>query len=117
MTRIVIDPLELAALSALCRNASYDAAGIASEARHRVESLQGPLSVAGRGIEAAQLGAAIDDAARILLAVAAHLDDDALLLGAIGQRTEAADAIAEAFGGGEHALLTQLRIEPTGDPQ
>lgn len=109
MTRIVLDPVELAALAALCRNASYDAAGIATEVRHRAENVKGSLSVAGHVVEAAQLGAAVEEAASALLSTAALLDDDALLIAAIGQRSEAADAIAEAFGGGEHALLTQLR--------
>lgn len=112
MTRIVLDPIELAALAALCRNASYDAAGIATEARHRTEDVHGALTIAGRAVEAAQLGALVEDAASALLRASALLDDDALLLAAIGQRSEAADAIAEAFGGGEHALLTQLRSDP-----
>lgn len=114
MSRIVIDPTELATLAALCRNASYDTAGIAAEVRHRAELLHGPLTVAGRMAEAAQLSGAVDEVATALLAAASLLDDDALLLAAIGQRTEAADAIAEAFGGGEHALLKQLRDDPTG---
>lgn len=114
MTRILIDPMELAVLAATSRNASYDAAGIASEVRYRAEVVDGPLIAAGRAVDAAGLAAAVDDAARALLAAAALLDDDALLLAAIGQRSEAADAIAEAFGGGEHALLNQLRFETPG---
>lgn len=114
MTRILIDPMEISALAALCRNASYDAAGVASETRFRVDGLRGPLTTVGRSADGAQLCALADDACARLLTVAAHLDDDALLLNAIGRRAEDADAIAEAFGGGEHALLSQLRDEPTG---
>ncbi|HVE94293.1 MAG TPA: hypothetical protein VNB24_05185 [Acidimicrobiales bacterium] len=114
MTRIVIDPMEIAALAALCRNTSYDVAGIASEARFRTDGLRATMINAGRGAAAEALCTLAEDTCAALLGVAAQLDDDALLLNAIGQRAEDADAIAEAFGGGEHALLSQLREEPSG---
>ncbi len=114
MTRIVIDPLELAALAAMCRNASYDVARNATAMRYRADAIAGPLSAWGQATGAVHLARAVDDGVQLLLVAASSLDDDALLLAAIGERTDAADAIAEAFGGGEHALLTQLRADPTG---
>jgi len=112
MTRIFIDPIEIAAVAALCRNASYDAAGVASEARFRIEEVTGLLMSGGRGAEADALRTLVENACALLLTAAAQLDDDALLLSAIGRRADDADAVAEAFGGGEHALLLQLRDEP-----
>ena len=112
--RIVLDPLELAALATLCRNASYDAAGIASEARYRCDAALAGLSGPGPVAEASQLAELAAAASQLLLRAAGDLDDDALLLAAIGQRSEAADSIAEAFGVGEHALLAQLRADTNG---
>ncbi len=107
MTRILIDPQELAALSALCRNASYDAAGIATEARHRADAVLQLLHAQGGGAAAARLESLVHTAVHQLHHVAAALDADALAVATIGQRGVAADALGD-FAGNEHALLTRL---------
>ncbi len=107
MTRIVIDPAELAALSALCRNASYDAAGIATEARHRADHLSQLLHADGAGADAARIESLVHGAVHQLHHVAALLDDDALAVATFGQRGAAADALGDLTGN-EHALLSRL---------
>ncbi|MEY2399244.1 MAG: hypothetical protein QOJ00_2418 [Actinomycetota bacterium] len=102
MTRVVIDPNELAALSALCRNTSYDIAGIATEALHRMDHV---ASVAGA--DALRVRPLVDHAAQLLHRVAAQLDDDALAVATLGQRGASADALGE-LGGNEHSLLTRF---------
>lgn len=106
MTRISIDPSELAVLSALCRNASYDVAGIATEARHRMEQLAVVLAPA-MPAAAAQLSAVVDAAAAALHRVAAQLDDDALAVASFGQRGADADAVG-GLHGNEDALLRRM---------
>ncbi|MEY2426113.1 MAG: hypothetical protein QOI61_1685 [Actinomycetota bacterium] len=114
MTRIVIDPAELAALSALCRNASYDAAGIATEVRHRSDYLAQLLHASGAGADAARIDALVHAAVHQLHHVAAVLDDDALAVATFGQRGAAADALG-GLAGNEHALLSRLDREQLGD--
>ncbi len=109
MTRIVIDPAELEALSVLCRNASYDAAGIAVEAQHRVDHVVQLVAAAGEGGIAAPLRAMVDNAAVVLHSVAAELDSDALALATLGQHGATADALGE-LAGNEHALLRRLNV-------
>jgi hypothetical protein len=104
MSRILIDPAELSALSALCRNASYDVAGIATEARHHIDALAPTL-----GADGPRLSALVDSAVASLLRVAAELDDDAQRLAAFGQQGIAADALGDLHGN-EHALLTRLDL-------
>ncbi len=108
MTRIVIDPAELAALSALCRNASYDAAGIATEAQYRVGAVT-PLLGADVSMT---LNALVDQAVALLQRVATELDEDALSVAVLGQRGAAADALGD-MAGPEHSLLT--RFDTTGE--
>jgi hypothetical protein len=103
VTRILIDPNELAALSALCRNASYDTAGVATEARHRMDHIAPLLGPA----ESLRLGALVDLAVQQLHRVANELDSDALAVATLGQRGAAADALG-GMAGNEHALLTRL---------
>lgn len=102
MTRVVIDPAELSALSALLRNASYDTAGIATETRHRVDTVM-PLL----GADALRLSALVDHAVTLLHHIASQLDGDALAVATLGQRGAAADALGD-MAGNEHALLTRL---------
>ncbi len=109
MTRIVIDPAELAALSALCRNASYDAAGIATEVRHRVDHLTQLLNAGGEGADAARIETLVHTAVHQLHHVAAQLDDDALAVATFGERGAAADALG-GLAGNDHALLSRLDI-------
>lgn len=109
MTRIAIDPSELAALSALCRNASYDVAGVATEARYRTDAV-----LAALGHDGARLSALVDHAVALLHRVAADLDGDALAVATLGQRGAAADALGD-MSGNEHALLTRLNM--TGDKE
>ncbi|MEY2468874.1 MAG: hypothetical protein QOF21_1572 [Actinomycetota bacterium] len=104
MTRVVIDPAELAALSALCRNASYDVAGVATEAQYRMDAVMAML-----GVDGARLHALVDHAASLLHRVAVDLDGDALAVATLGQRGAAADALGD-LGGNEHGLLTRLNI-------
>ena len=108
MTRVVIDPNELAALSAMCRNASYDVAGVATEAQHRMDHLA-PLI----GADALRVKALVDHAAQLLHRVASELDADALAVATLGQRGAAADALGN-LAGNEHSLLTRFN---TGDNQ
>lgn len=103
MSRISIDPAELAALSAMCRNASYDVAGVATEALHRIDHLT-PLL----GADAARLRAAVEVAVTHLHRIAEELDGDALAVATLGQRGAAADALGE-MAGNEHELLTHLQ--------
>ena len=103
MSRILIDPAELAALSALCRNTSYDVAGIATEARHHMDHLA-PLLGGG----AASAHALVDVAISHLHRIASELDHDALALATLSQRGAAADALG-AMAGNEHSLLTRLQ--------
>jgi hypothetical protein len=103
VSRILIDPAELAALSALCRNTSYDVAGVATEARHRMDHLV-PLI----GASAASANALVDVAITHLHRIAAELDDDALALASFGQQGAAADALG-TLGGNEHSLLNRLQ--------
>ena len=103
MSRILIDPSELAALSALCRNTSYDVAGVATEARHHMDHLAQMI-----GPDALRLRAVVDHAVQLLHRVATELDDDALAVATLGQRGAAADALG-GLGGNEHALLTRLQ--------
>jgi hypothetical protein len=110
MTRVAIDPEELAALSVLCRNASYDVAGVATEARHRMDHVASLLAVDGRAAESMRLAAVVDQAVAVLHRVAAQLDDDALALATVGQRGAAADALGDP-GGNEHALLARFDNE------
>ena len=109
MTRILIDPGELAALSALCRNASYDAAGIATEVRHRTDHLAHLLHGEGAAVDAAHIEALVHNAVHQLHHVAAELDADALAVATFGQRGAAADALGD-LAGNEHALLARLNI-------
>ncbi len=104
MTRVVIDPNELAALSALCRNTSYDVAGVATEAQHRMDHLAQVV-----GPDALRLTALADQAVHLLHRVATQLDDDALALATLGQRGAAADALGD-LAGNEHSLLTRLNL-------
>lgn len=108
MSRISIDPAELAALSALCRNTSYDAAGVATEAQHRMDHLTSVI-----GPDAARLRPLIEIAVTHLHRIAAELDDDALAVASLGQRGAAADALG-GMAGNEHSLLTRLQHN-TGD--
>lgn len=103
MSRISIDPAELAALSALCRNTSYDVAGVATEAMHRMDNLT-PLL----GADAARLRGLVELAVTHLHRIAEELDDDALAVATLGQRGAAADALGE-MAGNEHELLTRLQ--------
>lgn len=105
MTRVVIDPNELATLSAMCRNTSYDVAGVATEAQHRMDHLA-PLT----GPDATRLTTLVDHAVQLLHRVAAQLDDDALAVATFGQRGAAADALGD-MAGNEHALLTRFAQE------
>lgn len=108
MTRLLIDPNELALLSAMCRNTSYDVAGVATEAAHRIDHLA-PLL----GADAPRLRAAVEQAVHALHRVAAQLDDDALAVAVLGQRGAAADALGD-MAGNEHGLLTRFD-QPLGD--
>ncbi|HUR77975.1 MAG TPA: hypothetical protein VMZ22_08500 [Acidimicrobiales bacterium] len=114
MSRLVIDPEELTALSALCRNASYDVAGIASEAQHHVDLVAAYLSHA-QPAEALRVTAAVGRAASMLHRIAAELDDDAVAVAQFGQRGTDADALGD-LRSNEHALLTRLTGEQ-GQPQ
>lgn len=105
MSRIVIDPAELNALSVLCRNASYDVAGIATEAVHRLAPLAAQFP---------QAQVAVETAVGVLQRIAAQLDDDALAVASFGQRGADADALGD-LGGNEHALYTRLTEE--GQPE
>lgn len=107
MSRIVIDPAELAGLSALCRNASYDAAGIATEVRHRSDQLSQLLHAQGASADAARIEALVHAAVHRLHHVASVLDDDSLAVATFGQRGAAADALG-GLGSNEHALLARL---------
>lgn len=113
MSRVVIDPAELAALSALCRNASYDVAGIATEARHHMDQLA-PALTHERPADAVRITALVDAAVAVLHRVATQLDDDALAVATFGQRGADADALGD-LGGNEHALLTRLTTEQDQD--
>ncbi len=104
MTRISIDPEELAALSVLVRNTSYDVAGIATETRHRVEQLAALVD----GPTTMRLTAMVDDAMRVLHHAAALLDDDAQAVALFGQKGAAADVLGE-LAGHEHDLLSRLQ--------
>jgi hypothetical protein len=104
MSRIVIDPAELAALSALCRNASYDVALIANEARHHMDHLAHLV-----GADAPRLSSLVDTAVTQLLRISAELDDDAFRLASLGQQSVAADALGDLHGN-EHGLLTRLDL-------
>ena len=110
--KISIDPEELAALSVLVRNTSYDVAGIAAEARHRVDNLAALVAPA----DALRVTALVDDAMRILHRVAAQLDDDAQAVAVFGQKGAAADALGH-LAGTEHDLLSRLHQPPLGDNQ
>jgi hypothetical protein len=99
MSRIVIDPNELAALSALCRNASYDAAGIATEMRVRIDHVVSLLHAENAAADAARLEAAVQTALHQLHHVANELD---------------ADALGDLHGN-DHALLA--RLQPGEDQQ
>lgn len=103
MSRISIDPVELSALSVLVRNTSYDVAGIATEARHRVDQ----LATIVHPSDAARVIAMVDEAMRVLHRVAAQLDDDALAVESFGQKGAAADALG-GLAGTEHDLLSRL---------
>jgi len=107
VTRVEIDPAELGALSALCRNASYDVAGIATEAQYRMDAVMALL-----GPDGVRLHALVDHAAVLLHRAAADLDGDALAVATLGQRGAAADALGD-MGGNEHGLLT--RFNTTGE--
>ena len=107
MSRIVIDPNELAALSAQCRNASYDAAGIATELRVRLDQVAQLLHADGAAADAARVQAAAHSALAQLHHVANELDADALAVQTFGQRGAAADALGDLHGN-EHALLARL---------
>lgn len=115
MTRIVIDPNELVALSALCRNASYDAAGIATEVRMRVDHVVHLLHAGGAPVEAARVEAAVHPAVHQLHHAANELDADALAVQTFGQRGAAADALGDLHGN-DHALLARLH-NPGEDKQ
>lgn len=115
MTRIVIDPNELAALSALCRNASYDAAGIATEVRTRVDHVVHLLHAQGGAPDAARIEAAVHTAIHQLHHAANELDSDALAVQTFGQRGAAADALGDLHGN-DHALLARLQ-QPGEDRQ
>jgi hypothetical protein len=104
VSRILIDPAELAALSALCRNASYDAASIATEARHHTDAI-----VALLGGDAARVGALVDAAIAQLHRVASQLDDDALAVAQFGQLGAEADALGD-LRGNEHGLMTRFTV-------
>ena len=108
MTRIFIDPNELNALSALCRNASYDAAGIATEIHGRVEHVVRLLHADGAAADAARVGAAVHTAVHQLHHAANELDSDALAVATFGQRGASADALGELHGN-DHALLARLQ--------
>jgi hypothetical protein len=108
MTRIVIDPNELAALSALCRNASYDAAGIATEVHARVDHVLHLLHAEGAAADAARVEAAVHTAVHQLHHAANELDSDALAVATFGQRGAAADALGDLHGN-DHALLARLQ--------
>lgn len=112
MSRIAIDPEELNALSVLVRNASYDVAGIATEARHRVDHLSALVAPA----DAVRVTAMVDDAMRILHRVAAQLDDDAQAVALFGQKGASADALG-SLGGTEHDLMSRLQQPNPGDTQ
>lgn len=114
MSRIAIDPAELGALSALCRNLSYDAAGIATEVQHRVEGVLALLHADGATAAAAQIDTLVHTAARHLHHVANALDGDALAVATLGQRGAAADALGD-LAGNEHALLNRFE-NPGGQP-
>ncbi|HVT76998.1 MAG TPA: hypothetical protein VHD87_08215 [Acidimicrobiales bacterium] len=107
MSRISIDPAELAALSALCRNASYDAAGVATEVDARVRHLTALLHADGAAADAARIEAAVHTAVHQLHHVANELDSDALAVATFGQRGAAADALGDLHGN-DHALLARL---------
>lgn len=103
MSRISIDPEELAALSVLVRNTSYDVAGIATEARHRVDQLATLVAAA----DALRVSAIVEEAMRLLHRVAAQLDDDAQAVALFGQKGAAADALGD-LAGTEHDLMSRL---------
>jgi hypothetical protein len=109
MTRIVIDPNELAALSALCRNASYDAAGIATDVRARVDHVVQLLHAHNGAADAARIEAAVHAAVHQLHHAANELDADALAVATFGQRGASADALGE-LQGNDHALLARLHV-------
>lgn len=108
--RISIDPEELAALSVLVRNTSYDVAGIATEARHRVDNLTALIAPP----DAMRVTAMVDEAMRILHRVAAQLDDDAQAVAVFGQKGAAADSLGE-LAGSEHDLMSRLHQPQLGD--
>ena len=112
MNRISIDPEELNALSVLVRNTSYDVAGIATEARHRVDGLAALLAPP----DALRVTAMVDDAMRILHRVAAQLDDDAAAVTVFGQKGAAADALGP-LAGTEHDLLSRLHQPTLGETE
>ena len=107
MSRVVIDPNELAALSAMCRNTSYDVAGVATEAQHRMDHMGQLL-----GPETLRLQPLVEHAVQLLHRVAAQLDDDALAVATLGQRGAAADALGD-LAGNEHSLLTRFNLGDT----
>jgi hypothetical protein len=109
VTRIVIDPNELHALSALCRNASYDAAGIATEVRARVDHVVHLLHANNGAGEAARIEAAVHTAVHQLHHAANELDADALAVATFGQRGATADALGE-LSGNDHALMARLHV-------
>jgi hypothetical protein len=92
----------------MCRNASYDVAGVASEAQHRMDTVTHLM-----GPDALRLSGLVDHAVQLLHRVAAQLDDDALAVATLGQRGAAADALGD-LAGNEHSLLTRFN---TGDNQ
>jgi hypothetical protein len=110
--RISIDPEELAALSVLVRNTSYDVAGIATEARHRVDQLAALVSPA----DALRITALVDDAMRVLHRVASQLDDDAQAVALFGQKGASADALGD-LAGSEHDLLSRMHQPTLGDTE
>lgn len=108
MSRILIDPNELAALSALCRNASYDAAGIATEVHMRVDHVLSLLR-AELPADAARVETAVHAAVHQLHRAADELEADALAVATFGQRGADADALGELHGN-DHALLARLQL-------
>ncbi len=92
----------------MCRNTSYDVAGVATEAQHRMDHVAQLV-----GPDALRLTGLVDHAVQLLHGVAAQLDDDALAVATLGQRGAAADALGD-LAGNEHSLLTRFN---TGDEQ
>jgi hypothetical protein len=109
VTRIVIDPNELNALSGLCRTASYDAAGIATEVRARVDHVVQLLHANNGAADAARIEAGVHTAVHQLHHAADELDADALAVATFGQRGANADALGELHGN-DHALMARLQI-------